>query len=518
MSEIRNIVIGGKNDIAVRGTQIILDRFPDLNIFVIMNQSDDGVDGFQRSFLKFSNTNGLKIISLEETYEIDDGMFLSLEFDRLLVPERFKMERLINIHFSALPEYKGMYTSHWPIRNGEETSGVTLHRIDPGIDTGEIIDQTVFELSPSDTCRDLYAKYIKNGVALVDSNIQALIKGTFKAVPQPVSNSSYYSKKSIDFSCPEIDLKQTAINIGNQIRAFSFREYQLPTLDGCPVFGFQILEKKGSGRPGRLVDEEDDFFVYTTVDFDIKIFKDRLDELLTCCKQGELKNVKDLLENRALIDEHSVEGVTPLIVAVEAGQFDVAQLLLLRGACVETPSYAGISVLEYATNYAKKSGDKRLVELIETPFDMEPSQKKDGGVAIRNCQPKDQEAVIALWKKCGLVVPWNHPKLDFDRKLQFGDKLFLLANIKGLIVGSVMGGYDGHRGSINYVAVHPDYRGRGIGRKLMENLGDKLLKAGCPRLKLAVRQNDVSTIDFFKAIGFVVDDVITMGWRLKDDR
>ena len=87
---------------------------------------------------------------------------------------------------------------------------------------------------------------------------------------------------------------------------------------------------------------------------------------------------------------------------------------------------------------------------------------------IRPYAPSDQESVVRLWIDCGLVVPWNNPRRDIRRKLKVQAEGFLIALADGQLIASVMAGYDGHRGWINYLAVNPRYRNRGIGRRMME--------------------------------------------------
>ena len=79
---------------------------------------------------------------------------------------------------------------------------------------------------------------------------------------------------------------------------------------------------------------------------------------------------------------------------------------------------------------------------------------------IRPFQAHDAEKVIALWRDCDLTRPWNDPARDIERKVEMGDDLFLVGTVDGRVVGTVMAGYEGHRGWINYLAVDPSERGR----------------------------------------------------------
>ena len=136
---------------------------------------------------------------------------------------------------------------------------------------------------------------------------------------------------------------------------------------------------------------------------------------------------------------------------------------------------------------------------------------------IRPFQPGDQQGVIELWKRCGLVVPWNDPARDIERKLRAGADLFLVGERKGRLTASAMGGYEGHRGWVNYLAVDPEYRGRGDAREIMQVLESRLLELGCPKINLQVRETNVDVIRVYEALGYKRDPVVSLGKRLIED-
>lgn len=136
---------------------------------------------------------------------------------------------------------------------------------------------------------------------------------------------------------------------------------------------------------------------------------------------------------------------------------------------------------------------------------------------IRPYQPGDEASVVRLWTDCGLVVPWNNPHRDIQRKLDVQPELFLVGSSGGQIIATVMGGYDGHRGWINYLAVHPGHRHTGIGRRLMEEAEIRLKAAGCPKINLQVRRTNTNAIEFYRKIGYKLDDVVSLGKRLEPD-
>ncbi len=137
---------------------------------------------------------------------------------------------------------------------------------------------------------------------------------------------------------------------------------------------------------------------------------------------------------------------------------------------------------------------------------------------IRVFQHTDIEEVITLWELCDLLRPWNDPELDIERKLQHGTDLFLVAVVAGQIVGSVMGGYDGHRGSAYYLAVHPDYRGRGFANALITRLEKKLIARGCPKITLQIRDDNDIVLGFYEKLDYEINDTIVVGKRLIEDR
>jgi ribosomal protein S18 acetylase RimI-like enzyme len=136
---------------------------------------------------------------------------------------------------------------------------------------------------------------------------------------------------------------------------------------------------------------------------------------------------------------------------------------------------------------------------------------------IRPFDLADEPAVIALWEQCGLTRPWNDPHKDIRRKLQVRPDLFLVGVLDGVVVATVMAGYDGHRGWISYLGVHPDHQRKGLGRALMVEVERLLALAGCPKINLQVRSSNQAVIAFYRRIGYALDDVVGMGKRLEHD-
>lgn len=133
---------------------------------------------------------------------------------------------------------------------------------------------------------------------------------------------------------------------------------------------------------------------------------------------------------------------------------------------------------------------------------------------IRPFQPEDETSVVSVWRACNLVVPQNDPHRDIEAKLAIQPELFLVCQLHDQIIATVMAGYEGHRGWINYLAVSPEHQGRGFGRLLMERAEQDLRALGCPKINLQVRATNQRVIRFYQQLGFLVDDVISLGKRL----
>ncbi|QUX91332.1 GNAT family acetyltransferase [Marinomonas sp. A3A] len=136
---------------------------------------------------------------------------------------------------------------------------------------------------------------------------------------------------------------------------------------------------------------------------------------------------------------------------------------------------------------------------------------------IRPYEETDREAVIALWNQCSLVVPQNDPHKDIDRKLKVDADLFLVGVVNNDVVATVMGGYEGHRGWINYLAVSPDYQRKGYGQAMMKAVEALIITKGCPKINLQVRNTNQTVIAFYNAIGYGDDQVVSLGKRLEND-
>lgn len=387
------VCVAGKNNIAVDVLEYLIfncrDRY---QLGIVCNKNEKGVNSWQKSLRKFAEEHAVKEYRLEELYEKEQLVFISLEFDQIVKPELFSDAQLYNIHFSLLPQYKGMYTSAIPILNGERYVGVTFHKIDQGIDTGDIIAQKKFELNDEYTCRDLYLQYIVNGTRLVLENIENVLDGNVRAIPQPKEDSTYYSKKYIDYSNLKIDLRQTAAGIKRQIRAFSFREYQMPVINGKQIIAAQITNIHSRKPAGTVLMINECSMMMSTIDYNIILYFDRFEELLDACRDGNLQMVKDICAVKEHIYAANEKGWTPLIVATYNNQIEIVKYLISMGADIQVKNINGTNLLMYAKDAYINSGN---IELFRMFFEL--------GLDIKACD-YDGKNVDDYMKEIGRTV------------------------------------------------------------------------------------------------------------------
>ena len=125
--------------------------------------------------------------------------------------------------------------------------------------------------------------------------------------------------------------------------------------------------------------------------------------------------------------------------------------------------------------------------------------------------PADAEAVVALWRACGLTRPWNDPARDFKSAIEGPASAILLLRDGDAIAAGVMAGFDGHRGWVYYLAVAPDRRRQGLGRAMMEAAEAWLRERGAPKIQLMVREDNAAALGFYESLGLERQKVVTLG-------
>jgi hypothetical protein len=131
---------------------------------------------------------------------------------------------------------------------------------------------------------------------------------------------------------------------------------------------------------------------------------------------------------------------------------------------------------------------------------------------IRPFEECYQPQVVALWTTVfGYTAPHNHPATIIEQKLAFERDLFYVAILDQRVVGTVMGGYDGHRGWIYSLAVSPDFRRQGIATVLMRHLENELRRRGATKINLQVVASNAAVVDFYRTLGYTVEERVSMG-------
>ncbi|PZX57788.1 methionyl-tRNA formyltransferase [Algoriphagus ratkowskyi] len=359
------IAIGGNYKIACEAIDYLLEiGISKHDILVCTNKNDQEMDGWQPSLKKSAKRLNLQIVQLEELYDIEDLVFISLEFDQIIKTQKFNSSNLFNIHFSLLPLYKGVYTSCLPLLNGDKVSGVTLHKIDDGIDTGEILTQTSFPLPLDLNGYGLFTAYMNNAVNLFKSSIKNILSNNFTFKPQESVGSTYFSRKSLDFSNIKIDFRQSAYQVHNQIRAFSFRPFQLVKIDDFTVSHSVISENRSIVKPGQFAQISNSKRTYSTIDYDVYVYADRLNEILDAAKDNNLAFIQERHEEGFSFSEKNSQGWDALIVATYHNSIDVVKFLVDVKANLNSVNNNGTSVLMYAMTQAVTSNDFRSMEYL----------------------------------------------------------------------------------------------------------------------------------------------------------
>lgn len=138
-------------------------------------------------------------------------------------------------------------------------------------------------------------------------------------------------------------------------------------------------------------------------------------------------------------------------------------------------------------------------------------------VDIRPLTDVDVDPVVAIWEESGLTRPWNDPREDIRRARAVWPELLLVATDQDVLVGTVMAGYDGHRGWLYYLATSPERRGEGVGRRLVEEAESRLLALGCPKVMLMVRAGNDAVLEFYDGLDYTRESTQVTGKRLIPD-
>lgn len=123
-------------------------------------------------------------------------------------------------------------------------------------------------------------------------------------------------------------------------------------------------------------------------------------------------------------------------------------------------------------------------------------------ISFRDYRRRDRKAVLELWKMCQLTQPWEEPAKHINQRIRVHPDLFLVCWTDDRIIATVMGRCDENRGWVEYLAVHPSFRKKGIGRQLVRIIEDRLHKKGCSEISILIDPNKAAAIEFSRRAGY----------------
>jgi len=275
------VALLGKNTAAVCALEILLSKDVEL-VLVSPNNSDVGIDDWQRSLKKKASELRLNVkqfskikdySSIEYLKKLDLDFIFSIQYDQILNQSIIETPKFgaINLHFAPLPRYRGVSPIAFALINGEQEFGVTLHYMDQGVDTGDIINRRIFSIREIESARALYDLAVENAVKLFEAEVDNILSLTNKRFPQDNSKALYYSRGSINFKENKINFNKCTSSLYNWIRAFIFPPFQFPIFD-YDGKTYEVIAvspdytKNKFEKPGTLIMRDDNFFKFSTHD------------------------------------------------------------------------------------------------------------------------------------------------------------------------------------------------------------------------------------------------------------
>ena len=243
----KTLCIAGKNQCSIDFVKFVLKKNKiKKNILICPNDSDHGKNGWQPSLRKFAENKKLKIVDLSKLYKIKNLIFISIEFEKIIDINKFVSKNLYNFHFSLLPKYRGCHTNFFQIYKNEKNLGVTLHKIDQGIDTGPIASSLSYKYNLNDNAKDNYIKLMNCSVNLFKKEYQNIVDSKFFFTKQNLKKGSYYSRKAVNYDKIKF-IKNFKSNLTtyNKIRSLIFPPFQYPIINGKEI-------KKATYKKGKI--------------------------------------------------------------------------------------------------------------------------------------------------------------------------------------------------------------------------------------------------------------------------
>lgn len=288
----KRIVLIGNNTIAVECLEYMVKQGTDV-VAVLPEPGDRGEDGWQKSLRKAGSSRGLNVLRprsltdsefLDELRRISPDIIFSVQCRRILKRELISIPKhgVINLHLSMLPRYRGCYPIAWAVINGEKETGVTLHYIDEGIDTGDIISQQPVEIKGNDTARHVFDRCVQTGLDLFRNEFRSIMEGSNQRRQQDDTKSLYYPIGSLDFKDNSVRWDRNHITLHNWIRGFTFPPFQYPHFihnnRKVEIVSLSGVSSMDAGKPGEVVDTGPQDLTVSALGGNISIGKVRLGE------------------------------------------------------------------------------------------------------------------------------------------------------------------------------------------------------------------------------------------------
>ncbi len=229
----------GKNRLAVECARGVVEA-GDRIVQAVLDPGDDGDDSWQPSFRRaaeaaafptFAPSDVSSPAAVARLAAARPELIFSFQYAQILGPPVIALAEIatLNLHYGPLPRYRGVAPIAWALINGESATGVTLHHVDPGIDSGDIVCTERVPIVAEDTGRSLYDKCTDAAIRMFTEWYPKLRTGDIPRIRQSESDALYYNRHSIDFSRREIAWSTDAERLANWIRAFIFPPFQYPT-------------------------------------------------------------------------------------------------------------------------------------------------------------------------------------------------------------------------------------------------------------------------------------------------
>jgi methionyl-tRNA formyltransferase len=235
---------------------------------------------------------------------------------------------------------------------------------------------------------------MEHAMLLLKGNFDRLLKGDVQIRQQDSVGATYYSKTSIDYADISLNFSASAFQVERQFRAFAFRQYQLPQLNGINLRSAHITSTRSSLKPGTIVDENKEGILVATIDYDIELRRDYLNELLMQIRSGD--DIIKLLAHVPEVDELGENGWNALMVAAYCNNEIAAQALIQSGADVNAVNCNDTSVLMYAKDGAENSRDDSTLRLL-LKNNANPEHRDSRGLSVYDyCQQNDQKFTLKI--------------------------------------------------------------------------------------------------------------------------